>query len=64
MATPNVTNKQTLRPLTDFNNVQLLNMIRNESSPEYQRRMPAATQSNMDITVSTLMSSTQLKNEF
>lgn len=64
MATPNVTNKQTLRPLTDFSNVQLLNMIRNESSPEYQRRMPAATQSNMDITVSTLMSSTQLKNEF
>lgn len=64
MATPNVTNKQTLRPLTDFNNVQLLNMIRNGSSPEYQRRIPAATQSNMDITVSTLMSSTQLKNEF
>lgn len=64
MATPNVTNKQTLRPLTDFNNVQLLNMIRNESSPEYQRRIPAATQSNMDITVSSLMSSTQLKNEF
>ena len=64
MATPNVTNKQTLRPLTDFSNVQLLNMIRNESSPEYQRRIPAATQSNMDITVSTLMSSTQLKNEF
>lgn len=64
MATPNVTNKQTLRPITDFNNVQLLNMIRNESSPEYQRRIPAATQSNMDITVSTLMSSTQLKNEF
>lgn len=64
MATPDVTNRQTLRPLTDFNNVQLLNMIRNESSPEYQRRIPAATQSNMDITVSTLMSSTQLKNEF
>lgn len=64
MATPNVTNRQTLRPLTDFSNVQLLNMIRNESSPEYQRRIPAATQSNMDITVSTLMSSTQLKNEF
>jgi hypothetical protein len=64
MATPNVTNKQTLRPLTDFNNVQLLNMIRNEASPEYQRRIPAATQTNMDITVSTLMSSTQLKNEF
>lgn len=64
MATPSVTNKQTLRPLTDFNNVQMLNMIRNESSPEYQRRIPAATQSNMDITVSTLMSSTQLKNEF
>lgn len=64
MATPNVTNKQTLRPLTDFNNVQLLNMIRNESSPEYQRRIPAATQSTMDITVSAIMSSTQLKNEF
>lgn len=64
MATPDVTNRQTLRPLTDFSNVQLLNMIRNESSPEYQRRIPAATQSNMDITVSTLMSSTQLKNEF
>lgn len=62
--TPVVTPKQQLRPLTEFNNAQILNMIRNEASPEYQRRMPSATQSNMDRQMATLMSSTQLKNEF
>ena len=62
--TPVVTPKQQLRPLTEFNNAQVLNMIRNEASPEYQRRMPSATQTNMDRQMATLMSSTQLKNEF
>lgn len=62
--TPVVTPKQQLRPLTEFNNTQILNMIRNEASPEYQRRMPSATQMNMDRQMATLMSSTQLKNEF
>lgn len=62
--TPVVTPKQQLRPLTEFNNAQILNMIRNEASPEYQRRMPSATQTNMDRQMATLMSSTQLKNEF
>ena len=62
--TPVVTPKQQLRPLTEFNNSQILNMIRNEASPEYQRRMPSATQMNMDRQMATLMSSTQLKNEF
>ena len=62
--TPVATPKQQLRPLTEFNNAQILNMIRNEASPEYQRRMPSATQMNMDRQMATLMSSTQLKNEF
>lgn len=62
--TPVVTPRQQLRPLTEFNNAQILNMIRNEASPEYQRRMPSATQMNMDRQMATLMSSTQLKNEF
>ena len=62
--TPVATPKQQLRPLTEFNNAQLLNMIRNEASPEYQRRMPPATQVNMGRQMATLMSSTQLKNEF
>lgn len=62
--TPVVTPKQQLRPLTEFNNAQILNMIRNEASPEYQRRMPSATQANMDRQMATLMSSSQLKNEF
>lgn len=61
---PVVTPKQQLRPLTEFNNAQILNMIRNEASPEYQRRMPSATQMNMDRQMATLMSSVQLKNEF
>ena len=62
--TPVATPTQQLRPLTEFNNAQILNMIRNEASPEYQRRMPSATQMNMDRQMATLMSSTQLKNEF
>ena len=64
MPTPVVTPPQQLRPLTSFNNVQILNMIRNEASPEYQRRMPSATQANMDRQLATIMSSSQLKNEF
>ena len=53
--TPVVTPKQQLRPLTEFNNAQILNMIRNEASPEYQRRMPSATQMNMDRQMATLI---------
>lgn len=62
--TPVVTPPQQLRPLTSFNNAEILNMIRNGASPEYQRRMPAATQANMDRQLATIMSSSQLKNEF
>ena len=62
--TPVVTPPQQLRPLTSINNAEILNMIRNGASPEYQRRMPAATQANMDRQLATIMSSSQLKNEF
>lgn len=62
--TPVVTPPQQLRPLTSFNNAEILNMIRNGASPEYQRRMPAATQANMDRQLATIMSSSQLRNEF
>lgn len=62
--TPVATPPQQLRPLTSFNNAEILNMIRNGASPEYQRRMPSATQANMDRQLATIMSSSQLKNEF
>lgn len=62
--TPIVTPKQTLRPLTSFNNAQLLNMVRSAASPEYQRRMPSATQANLDLQLANIMNSSQLKNEF
>ena len=64
MATQSVTPAQTLRPLAELSNTQLLNLIRNEAAPEYQKRIPSATQANVNRVVSSIMSSTQNKNEF
>ena len=46
--TPVVTPPQQLRPLTSFNNAEILNMIRTGASPAPPRRKPAPTQANMD----------------
>ena len=64
MAAIDVTNKQPLRPLSDLSNAQMLNIIRNESSPAYQSRIPAATQSSVERTMRNIMNFTATKNEF
>lgn len=64
MSAINVTNKQPIRPLTDLSNAEMLNLIRNESSPAYQSRIPAATQSSVERTLRNIMSFTATKNEF
>lgn len=64
MAAIDVTNKQPIRPLTDLSNAEMLNLIRNESSPAYQSRIPAATQASVERTMRNIMSYTATKNEF
>ena len=64
MSAPNITNEQRVRPISEFTNNQLLNIIRNNAAPEYQKRIPAATQSSIHDVMNGIMSSTSLKNEF
>lgn len=64
MPAPNITNEQRVRPISDFSNNQLLNIIRSNAAPEYQKRIPAATQSSIHDVMNGIMSSTSLKNEF
>lgn len=64
MAAIDVTNKQALRPLSELSNAQMLNIIRNESSPAYQSRIPAATQASVERTMRNIMNFTATKNEF
>ena len=64
MSAIDVTNKQPIRPLTDLSNAEMLNLIRNESSPAYQSRIPAATQASVERTLRNIMSFTATKNEF
>ena len=64
MPAPNITNEQRVRPISEFTNNQLLNIIRNNAAPEYQKRIPAATQSSIHDVMNGIMSSTSLKNEF
>ena len=64
MSAPNITNEQRVRPISEFSNNQLLNIIRSNAAPEYQKRIPAATQSSIHAVMNGIMSSTSLKNEF
>ena len=64
MSAPNITNEQRVRPISEFTNNQLLNIIRSNAAPEYQKRIPAATQSSIHDVMNGIMSSTALKNEF
>jgi hypothetical protein len=60
MATPN--NAEPFRSNTT--NADLLNAIRRNASPEYQSRIPEATQGNVQDTISNLNKFRAMKNEF
>lgn len=54
-----------IRPLRDdLSNVEWLNAIRNEAGYDYQRRIPEATQANVQDVVQNLTSFQPLMNEF
>lgn len=54
-----------IRPLRDdVTNVEWLNAIRNEAGYDYQRRIPEATQANVQDVVQNLMEFRPLMNEF
>jgi hypothetical protein len=54
-----------LRPLRDdLTNVEWMNAIRNEAGYDYQRRIPEATQANLQQNIQTLFNYTPLMNQF
>lgn len=54
----------TVRPFKPTSNEILLDRIRNASSPEYQSRIPAATQAGIQNTVNSLLTHRTQYNEF
>ena len=57
-------NGEAVRPLIDATNAQIINKMRDLSSPEFQRRIPAATQANMHETLDALLRYPGVRNEF
>jgi hypothetical protein len=54
-----------LRPLRDdFTNVEWLNAVRNEAGYDYQRRVPEATQANVQQVIQSLYTYKPLMNQF
>ena len=50
--------------LTDANNVRIFDAIRYDASPDYQRRIPEATQAGLDAVVKNLTEYRPAYNEF
>lgn len=48
----------------DVSNAEILNAIRNEAGYDYQRRVPEATQANVQDVIHNLMTNQPLRNEF
>ena len=57
-------NGQLVRPLTERPNEDILNAIRNQASPDFQRRIPAATKGNVQHSLENMMNFPSLRNEF
>ena len=57
-------NGEQVRPLVQGTNADIINLIRDEASPEFQRRIPAATKATMHDTLQTLMRYESVRNEF
>lgn len=53
-----------IRPLKDTSNVALFNAIRNDASPDYQRRIPEATKAGISDTIENLHKYRPMRNEF
>ncbi|PGO61690.1 hypothetical protein, partial [Bacillus cereus] len=50
--------------IRDFDNIEILNRIRNDATSDYQRRIPAATKGSVADVVQHLTSYTPHFNEF
>ena len=57
-------NGEPVRPLSETPNWMIFDAIRNEASPLYQSRVPAATQGNVRETFENMMEFPALRNEF
>lgn len=52
------------RPFRPVNNLNIINAIRNAGTTDFQRRIPAATKSNIDSVVDNILSYSPTTNEF
>ena len=57
-------NGEPVRPLSETPNWMIFDAIRNEASPLYQSRGPAATQGNVRESFENMMEFPALRNEF
>lgn len=53
-----------VRPLADKGDVEIFNAVRNATSPQFQTRIPAATQGNIRNAVDTMRNFPYLRDEF
>lgn len=53
-----------IRPLADKGDVEIFNAVRSETSPQFQMRIPSATQGNMRRSVDTMRNFPYLRDEF
>ena len=53
-----------IRPLADKGDVEIFNAVRNATSPQFQTRIPAATQGNIRNVVDTMRNFPYLRDEF
>lgn len=51
-------------PILQRTNAEIANAIRNQATPAYQRRVPVATDANLERTFKALTDTTALRNEF
>lgn len=51
-------------PILDRSNADILNAIRNQATPAYQKRVPVATAANLERTFQAITSSNSTRNEF
>ena len=57
-------NGQPVRPLVDTPNADIVNALRNEMSPDFQRRVPSVTQATVRETLENMMNYPGLRNQW
>lgn len=64
MALSTLQNGQPVRPLVETPNADIVNALRNEMSPDFQRRVPSVTQATVRATMENMMNYPGLRNQW